>query len=490
MAGQRSPLEVVKNSRIRVWTMEGGAGSFVVPQYQGFMKAGTPRSTKGAGTPITNQSPDVLDEFDIIDENPAAATQPTMGLTGRYQYNRSVLLRMHNQGCFLDAQAHIGKCQDPTDFSRGWDKIVAIERARVSDWTTSGDLGALNEGDRAVVDEVATLTGARLYEINKINIAEIAASTVATRIMGITIADRVRCTGVCGGAASDGCKRIFAIQTSGTLVWSEDGGSTWNTSATGSASPLGILSTGRDILVYSTADLSYFYKPIEDIISGTGSWTEVTTGFEVGGGPRAAVSVGPSLNWFVGVGGFIYFSEDIESEVVVQSAGGSVTTENLNAIDAIDSFNLVAVGANNVLVYTENGGETWSLVTGPSVGNDLLSVVAKGPGEWDVSDDNGALFKTRNYGRTWATVPKPTGVVNHMAYSSRMVGWAALTTAGTGKLLRTIDGGRSWYVAPEKTGATTTFGQSLDRVAVCPNVDHAYAAGLGATTDGIIVEAA
>lgn len=486
---RRSTLEIVKNSRIRVWTMDGGASAFVVPKYQGFMKAGTPRATAGAGTPVTNQSFDILDDFDIVDEIEPARTNPTLGLTGRYQYEKSFLLDMYNRRCFLDAQAHIGKCQDPTDFNRGWDKILAIEKAKVSDWGTSADLGALNEGDRAVVDETATLTGARLYEINKINVGPIGASTILTRVMDLVIADSIRCTGSCGGTPSDGCQRLFAIQTSGILAASEDGGATWVTSNTGSVTPLGLIASGQNILVYSAADESYFYKSIEDILAGTGTWTEVTTGFIATKGPNAGISLGASYNWFVGNLGAIYFSEDPESEVVPQSDAG-VTAENILAIDAWDTLHLVAVGANNVVLYTENGGESWNLVTGPSVGNDLISIAMKSESEWQISDDAGGLFSTRNYGRTWKTVAHPAGVINQIKYSSNQVGWAATTNTTVGRLLRTVDGGRSWYVAPERVGAVTTFGQTLDRLAVCNNVDHAYAAGLGAVADGQIVEAA
>lgn len=478
---------LVRNDRIRMWLMEGGAGPFVIPSYESVAKVGTPRLTRGTGTPVTNQSADILGEFDIIDETPPARTLPTLPLTSRFHYERSKFLRMYEVGCYADVQAHVGTCQDPKDFNGGWDKIVGMERAKATDYSTSGDLGALNESDRAFIDEVLTLTGLRYYEINKINLAELATATITTEVMDLVIADRVQCSGLCG-TASDGCQKLFAIQTDGTLAWSDDGGATWNTSATGATTPIAIVASGQNLIVVSKADLGIWIANINDIIEGTEVWAEVNTGFVATKGPNRGVSIGASLNWFVGDGGYIYFAEDPASEVTVLDAGNA-TVQNLLSIAAYDDMHLVAVGAGNVVLYTANGGETWSLVVGPSVGQSLLSVAMKSESEWIVSDDIGGLFATRNNGRTWKTIAKPAGIVNDIKFSSNMVGWAAQTNAGAGRVLRTVDGGRSWYVAPEGPGAVPT-NQELNRIAVCKNVDHAYFAGLGALTDGIIVEAA
>lgn len=501
MAG-RARIRGVKNDQSRVWLMEGGASAFTVPTYEGLMKAGTPRYQKGQRTALTNPSFDTYGGFEIVDKIAAARSNPQLPLTGRYTKELSKLLRMANQECENDIQVHIGECQDPTDFNRGWDKILALEEADVDDWGTSGDLGALNEGDRAAVDETSTFTGTLIYEIVPIGLSELGASVVETEVVGIVICDRASCSGQCG-SGSNGCQKVFAAEKAGGvspgalagLTFSEDGGATWDSTSISSLGadedPTGIACVGRNVVVISQESASLHYADADDIIEGDESWVEVTEGFVALKGPNAILSLGAGKVWIVGEDGYIYFSEDVTSSVEVQDAGNA-TTEDLRAIDGSDDQNIVAVGENNAVVYTQNGGESWSLVTGPAVGIDLISVSARGEQEWLVGTGNGKLYATRNRGRTWTEVTftgKGTGEVTDIKFSTRMVGWMTHILSGAGRLLRTVDGGHSWYVTPEGSG-TMPSNERLNSIAVCVNANHVYVGGLDTGTDGIIVEAA
>lgn len=497
MAGTR---RIVRNDRTRVWLMEGGAGPFVTPTYEGLMKAGTPRLQKGQKTPVTNPNPDNYGEFDIIDEIAAARTNPQLTLTGRYAYEVSKLLRIANQDCPNDVQVHIGLCEDPKSFNEGWQKILALEEATADDWGTGGDLGALNEGDRAVVDETSTLSGRRLYEILPISLAESGAVVTEREIIDIAICDRATCAGACG-AGSDGCSKIFAVETFGgsspsslpSITYSDDGGANWTSanidSLTGAEAPNAVACVGRNVVVISEDSESLHYAAADDIIEGTDTWLEVTTGFNTGNGPLDIFSLGAGLTWIVGEGGYIYFSEDVTAGVEIQDAG-SATVQNLNRIHGFDSENLIAVGASNAVVRTSNGGNSWGVVTGPAVGVALQAAWMRSADEWVVGSAGGILYATRNGGRTWTTVLTiAAGVITDVKFSTRMVGWLTATVGGAGRLYRTIDGGNSWYVTPEGLGAMPT-NQRLNRIAICNNANHAFAGGLGTSTDGFIVEAA
>lgn len=487
----------VLNSRTRVWLFEGGAGPFTVPTYEGSMKAGTPRFQKGQKTPVTNPSEDNYDDFDIVEETAAQRSSPQLPLTGRYAYELSTLLRIANQDCANDIQIHIGLCEDPKDFAEGWQKILALEEATADDWGTAGDIGALSEGDRAVVEETVTFSGRKLYEIIGVSLSELGATTTEKEVIDITICDRATCSGACG-AGSDGCQKLFAVETTGgaspsnkpAITYSEDGGATWTTqdidSMTSSEAPSAIACVGRNIVVVSQASLSLHYTNIDDLLEGTETWAEVATGFVASKGPNDIFSLGGSLSWIVGQGGYVYFAEDITSGVAVQDAGNA-TTQNLNAIHGYDRENLVAVGASNAVIKTSNGGSSWSAVTGPDVGIVLNTVWMKGELEFLIGTAGGKIWATRNGGRTWTErtfTDSGTGSVTDIAFSTKMVGWATHVISGAGRLLRTIDGGRTW-----RRVDTMPTNQSLNAIAVCNNPNHAFAAGLGEGTDGFIVEA-
>lgn len=491
----------VLNSRTRVWLMEGGASAFTTPTYEGFMKAGTPRYTKGTPTPQTAPDPDSLDEFIVIEELRPARTFPQLPLTSIYAYEESTLLRLVNQGCKSDIQVHIGLCEDPKDFNQGWQKILFLEQASADDYGTSGDIGALNEGERAVVNDTVTFTGISIGEILRITLAEEASSEVQKEIVDICICDRVSCSGTCG-SGSDGCQRVFAVEKHGgispsaksNLIFTEDGGSNWDysqiTSMGATDDPNGITCVGSNVVVISNGQNALNYADIDDLLAGDEAWAAVTSGFVTNKGPLAIVSRGTSLTWLVGTGGYIYFSEDVTVGVDVQDPG-SATTNDLNAIAAEDENNLVAVGDSNTVLYTINGGETWISVTGPSVGNDLLAVeVQPNTGIWLVSTSTGLVYASRNQGRTWTQVSVPgqgSGTINRIKFTNTLVGWMAQTRSGVGRLLRTVDGGRSWYVTPEGTGSMPT-NTGLNAIAVCSNVNRAFAGGVN-STDGFIVKA-
>lgn len=497
------PGRHVRNDRTRVWLMRGGASPFVTPTYEGQAKAGTPRYSKGTGTILTDPDPDRLGEFIEIDTLPAARSKPQLPLTARYTSELSALLDIVNVGCLSDIQVHIGFCQDPKDFNLGWDKVLVLENATGDDYGMSGDLGALNESDRAIVDETVTFSGTALYEIGRINLAEQASTQLETEVIDLVICDRVQCTGTCG-RGSDGCQKVFAVEKAGgtspsskmNVVFTLDGGATWDytsvSTAGASDDPTGIACVGRNLVVISNEGSNLHYTDLADLETGDEVWTAMAEGFEATHEPNAIFSRGTSQTWLVGDGGYIYFAEDVTVEVVVQDAGNG-TTEHLLAIDGYDDRNLVAVGMNNAVVVTTDG-VNWFVISGPESGAQLNTVAYKPDGVIIVGTNAGKAWATRDLGETWRAVTFPgtgTGVVKKIIFTSNQVGYMAHTNvAGLGRILRTINGGATWYVTPEGAGSIPT-NDGLNSLAVCANVNRVFAGGLGANgTDGIIVKGA
>jgi len=492
--------DIVKTPYSRVFTIEGRAGPANAAVYQGQTRATSPSWGFGDRTPVREPDPGRYGAFRIIDTIKAERDLPMLPLETRYQYTRDEFLRLARIGCPFDVQVHFGKCQDPRDFNLGWDKILVLEGGDISNWSPS-DMGALEQGEDAVVLETVDINGLDAYEILRVNLASIAASQVVQEVLDVSICDTVQC-GVCG-LSSDGCKHIFAIQTAtggspglpAELIVSIDGGTTITerniTSLAANQNPSALACVGTRLVVVSNGDCSIHYAVIADILDSAETWTESVSGLVcAAGAPNDLFSLGSTFTWIVGDGGYVYFYSDITGTPVVQSSGG-VTAQNLNAIHGSDELNLVAVGASNAVIYTRNGGATWTSITGPAVGVALNTVWMHTDDEWFVGDAGGNLWYTRNGGTTWVAktfAGSGSGAVQDVVFATPTVGYMSHTLAGAGRILRTIDGGNSWYVLPEGTGSIPT-NQRINALAACgEDVNIVFGGGLGAVTDGILIK--
>ncbi len=493
----------VRTPFTRVFTIEDRAGPANVPVYQGQARAMGPSWDLGDRTPIREPDPDRYGAFIIVDAIKGERGLPTMSIEARYQFTISEFLRIARRGCPLDAQVHIGECQDPRDFNGGWDKILVLENADISTWS-AGELGALEQGEDAVVNETIDLNAFDLYELKQIFFSELAAAEVTGEVIAVVICDSVQC-GICG-IPSTGCQTFFAITEQqvaspglpSELIFSEDAGVTIGetnvASLAANEDPTGMACVGTRLVVISNDSCSLHYATLADILDGTDVWVEMATGFVcAAGAPNAIFSLGSVFTWIVGDGGYVYFSSDVTALVSVQNAG-IATTEDLNDIHGYDENNVVAVGVNNAVIFTTDG-ENWGAVTGPSPAIELTAVWMKSALEWFVGDIQGNLFYTQDAGASWTTKAFPgsaTGVIRDIQFATPTVGYMAHSIAGpAGRILRTIDGGNSWYVLPEGT-TTIPANDYVGTIAVsgeCPN--DLYAGGLADNaTDGFLVKGA
>lgn len=479
----------------RVFFHEGRAQPGNAPQYEGLWRAAGASWEFGDSSLIYIPDPDQYGKFKVASKVPGEQGNPEVTIQARYDFNMSDLLRVARKGCDHDFQIHMGQCESPRSFNEGWEKILIIESGRISAWSTD-DLGALDPGQRAGVNEEVTVSGEDMYEVKKMQYAEKAAAQTTEEILDITICGADDC-GLCG-PAEDKCDKIFALKAyaygnKATVIYSKDAGATWGTSvitvATINTDADALACVGENLVVVSEAEECLFYAAIDDILNGVASWSKVTTGFAAAKGPLAIYSASPTYTWIVGEGGYIYFTDDPTSGVAVQDAG-SATTQDLVDVEGMDELNVIAVGNSNAVVYTSNGGETWTSVTGPTPAVNLSAVWMKDKYNWLVGTTTGLLYYTEDNGTTWNLKNFPgsgSGFVREIKFATDSVGFMTHTTpALVGRILRSLDGGYSWYVTPEGTG-TIPSNERLNAIAVCGNANVVYAGGLKNGVDGIII---
>lgn len=489
----------------RVWIIESGAQPGNTPLYQGLMKIGDPAWAQGDVERVEIPDPARYDEFIEAAEIKGQVERPTVSIMGRMPMALSEMLKLTRRSCPFDIQAHVGKCRIPTDFNGGWEKVVVFPRSRITNYSVE-NFGALGSDEKTMTNETADVSSKDIYEIVRLTFSERAGSTVTREIISIDVCDSVQC-GDCG-LPSDGCQKILATMigagaTPGAapaVVYSGDEGSTWAsvniTTLLGNEAPSDSECVGSNFVVTSMTDEALHYAKTDDIITlgAAAGWTQMRNGFVFGKGPNSIVSAGPNLTWLAGQGGYIYFTPDPTISVSVQDAGVA-TTQNLNDIDALNESIVVAVGASNALVATDNGGITWSAITGPAVGQTLTSVKVLDDTVWLVGATNAlvaTLWFTLNAGVTWTAIGLPlTGSrIDDIKFSTPSVGYLSLRVTGArARILRTIDGGNSWYVLPEGPGQIPN-NTRVNQVAVCNDVNVVFGGGLGSDgTDGIIVKA-
>lgn len=459
---------------------------------------------QGDVTPIRIPDPDRYGQFKTLGFQRGQRGQPSTSIEARLTRDLSDLLALVRKGCEFDLQLHAGVCEDPRNFNAGWEKTYILEGVVATDYTT-GELGALDADQDTPTNETVPVTGLDYYEVKRLVAAELGSAEVVQRVVDVAICDSRQC-GECG-IASNGCQKVFAITLAATgspglpaeIIYSPDAGATLGQTnvdtLAANEDPNAIACVGANLVVISEDDEALHYASLVDILAGTEGWTRVATGFVALKGPLAIFSASPVHTWIVGEGGYIYFTEDPTSGVAVQSAG-AVSTNDLNAIHGSDEDNLVAVGASNTVLFSNDGGVTWASVTGPAVGVALNAVWVKSELVWLVGTAGGELWYTKDGGATWTLKGFPgsgSGVIRDIQFATPSVGYMAhQTSVPVGRLLRTLDGGFSWYVLPEQAGLSVPDNDGFYAIAACsedPNV--VFAGGLGANaTDGILLKLA
>jgi photosystem II stability/assembly factor-like uncharacterized protein len=144
----------------------------------------------------------------------------------------------------------------------------------------------------------------------------------------------------------------------------------------------------------------------------------------------------------------------------------STAIEQLNGISAViygENAGVVwVVGNSNVVYLSEDYGTSWTAITGPSAGDNLMTVVVTMDGTVFVGNDAGEIWGSYDEGISWNLLPAQgvtaTGIDDIAAWGDSNI-WVALNTADGGRVLRSTDGGASFRLwtlnIPDNSGLNT-----------------------------------
>lgn len=326
-------------------------------------------------------------------------------------------------------------------------------------------------------------------------------TTEAEALYDIIFCNTPRCLGACGPAL-DGCEEGFTVAAAGAaaianVIATADGGTTWTATA---ADPFiadeDIISntcfyidadTVRWVVARGTTDLA---NPAEIAwsIDGGATWNTVNVGSTNGEFMQwtgALFSHDQRHIWTVTNLGNIYFSSDGAISWTEQT---TTNTNALNYIRFVDFNYGLAVGDTNTILFTSDGGEHWTTITGPAAkaADDALCCEILDANRWWVGYDDGTLYYTNDGGANWSerTVDTPTGHVstdriNDIHFFNDFFGafvtqWTDGDTNTRASIHRTFNGGQDWEVYAVADAFDTDSPTGLNSVWMCnPNLIYA-----------------
>lgn len=492
-------INTLKAGEARVFLQVDGSSPDNPYYYYGCLSLGGLTQELGAGTPVYCPSTSQRNKWDIIDIVPSVEALPTTDFTQRAdRYLKDAWWDIRKKGCRFNGMVVVSNCGRPDDINQ-FDARIALRQIRLTNFALP-ELNPLAGDANAAVDITGSWEMEGFDPIRSIQWGEKLDSILLAEALDAVYADAITC-GDCG-TPSDGCQKayILAAANSGSpglssqIIYTANNGDTGGAvdiNTLGGKSANRIAAVGLYLVAVSETDGAHHWSLLSSIDVGTVAWTRVTSGYVAGKSPRCIVSPTPTRTYIGAQGGYIYLMTD-PKKAVTPLTDGSITAQNINDIHAFGR-NVLAGGNSNVLLYSANQGETFTLITGPEPGANISAVWMINSRVWWVGTGTGNLYYTTNGGTTWTeSTPNPSlTVINRIWFVDDIVGYFAGQIGGgssAGQIYRTADNGYSWSNAsPFVSGLPAA--ERYNAVVAC-DYNKVLAGGrLSAGGDGIVVVA-
>lgn len=383
--------------------------------------------------------------------------------------------------CRWDVDARYQVCAGRDD-PFNWQNIDRLCGARLTELTTDDESAYASTDEGEVIVTGAATAPPPLIHIWRLTAGFKATDLILGNIVFVTKCQGERCAGDCGPA--EDCFLIagtVAVGGSPYLLVSDTAGVSWTADpfdGTGGKPDWTNMTDGACLpslhIVVSHDDGEYAWATDVD-----GTWTTVAAdvdGTLLSAHPPNAVAIwSPSNVYIVGDDGYIWKSTNGGASIVVSDAGDA-TLEDLLDVAFITDRRVVAVGANNAIVLTENNGVTWTAVIGPPA-KALVTINRILPLDryrWIIGYADGSVFVTDDGGMTWdedESFATALASVNGMAECGcGRIMLVGEDNDGDGVVYESVDAGSPgrWFIHDLPAGAYTAPFNDV----VCCDANH------------------
>lgn len=212
----------------RIFINPQGYGGGTKFNYHSSMKIDGLDKSLGDLEPVYVPDPKKYDAFIEIASIQGSDSRVTSSLSGKLPIDtESPLEILARKKCKFNMQVHYGRCSKPDDFTT-YESAIILKDVSLTSYNLS-TLIAANPGERALVDETASITLKEFYRIfNQTFISPTPQTT--GRVLRITHADIEGCADECTSysdgnmtwiALVDGTTNDFSVTTDAGLTWNQ-----------------------------------------------------------------------------------------------------------------------------------------------------------------------------------------------------------------------------------------------------------------------------
>ncbi|MDT4290026.1 YCF48-related protein [Methylomonas sp. MO1] len=315
-------------------------------------------------------------------------------------------------------------------------------------------------------------------------------------------------------AVSEDGQHIWVVGDGGLIVFSEDGGVSWQQGQIGAAPAVPLAQTDGFWIKEAQAGMPGAYPPQQQSAPTNLDNAPLSIRKTGSGEANAAREINPALDYVnqspvqkapsapleqelaapkTNNEPTAPTSKNLPQAITVEKAGDSVSPPpvqkqkpigrdpklaNLYSVYFVDTSNGWAVGEDGVILVTADGAKSWQLqISGTK--EILNSVHFVNPAHGWVVGQAGVILATADGGKSWKNQASVAGShLNSVTFSDELHGWAV---GDLGAILATADGGQTWQA--QAKNANQIF-QSVDFI----DNRRGWAVGTGgrivATTDG------
>lgn len=471
----------------RVFINPRGFGGGTKFNYHSSMKIDGLDKSLGDLEPIYVPDPKKYDEFIEITTIQGSDSRVTSSLSGKLPIDaESPLEVLASKKCKFNMQVHYGRCSKPDDFTT-YESAIILKDVALTSYNLS-TLVAANPGERAMIDETASITIKEFYRI--FNQTFISPTPNATgRVLSITHADIDGCSDECS-SYSDGDLIWIALVDATTNDFSVtiDGGLTWSQFANGASNHT---ATHYDAVLVAAG--SYLIWSVTDNSDATKIYAGDLESVKAGFAPAAielnlysdfrpkGYTVTDNYVYIVGTNGagtgggkVIQIDKNTLDVAVVYTSTTGVT-----AIHALDDDTIIIGNAAGELYVSEVVG-FFNFISNLGSADSAISHIHMHDEKHWIGTSGTRVFATLNAGSSWVRVYDiPFGDADdaYVTWYDNLVGYMIFDQY----ILKTIDSGTTWKKI--YTGFTATQSVAIAINPYNPNMFMAVYATSGTATE-------